>query len=223
MNSWSDFHFLRPLWLAALPVGVWFCWYVWRRMQQGGSWRTACDPSLLPHLMVGADRARRRWPLAAMMAAVALTSLALAGPAWRHVEQPVYRSLDARVIVLDLSTSMNAPDLPPSRLTRARFKVVEILRRSRDRQTGLVAFAGDAFFVSPLTQDANTLINLLPSLRTSVMPVQGSRPDRGLEIAGELLAQGGAVRGDVVLVTDGTKGARAARPFRSRRAAFSRI
>ena len=53
MDGLADFHFLRPAWLAALPAGAWFSWYVWQRLREGGSWRIACDPALLPHLTVG--------------------------------------------------------------------------------------------------------------------------------------------------------------------------
>lgn len=204
----DDFHFLRPLWLLALPLGPLFAWSLWRRLHQGVQWREACDPELLPHLLVTPAAARRRWPYGLLATALVIACSALAGPAWERLEQPVYRTLNARAVVLDLSRSMDATDYQPSRLTRARFKVVDILRRSRDRPVGLAVFAGDGFIITPLTEDANTLISLLPAVDTDIMPAQGSRADLGLRAAAQMLERGGATRGEVILITDGVKGTR---------------
>jgi Ca-activated chloride channel family protein len=219
----DDFHFLRPLWLLGLPLGPLLAWSLWRRLQVGVQWREACDPHLLAHLLVAPAAARRKWPYWIVMAATTLALLALAGPAWERLEQPVYRTLDARVVVLDLSRSMDATDYLPSRLTRARFKVVDILRRSRDRPVGLAVFAADGFIITPLTEDANTIISLLPAVDTDIMPAQGSRADLGLKIAARMLERGGARRGEVILITDGVKGQRAASESAKLRAAGFRV
>ena len=87
-------------------------------------------------------------------AIVVLGAIALAGPSWTRVEQPVFRSERATVVVLDLSRSMDASDIKPSRLARARFKIADLLERNRDGLTGLVVYAGDAFVVAPLTDDS---------------------------------------------------------------------
>ena len=204
----TDFAFIRPWWLAAIPPGLVLVWWLRRRYGRGASWEAIVDPALLPHLVVGAGTPRREWPWAVMALAVALAGLALAGPAFERLEQPVFRSLAARVIVLDVSRSMDSPDLVPSRMVRARHKVSDLLRRSRDGRTGLVVFAGDAFVVAPLTRDADTLVHLLSAVDTGVVPVQGSRPDLGLAAAGDLLKKGHATTGEIVLVTDGMKGPR---------------
>jgi Ca-activated chloride channel family protein len=205
----GDFHFLRPLWLLALPLGPLLAWSLWRRLHAGVQWRDVCDPHLLPHLLVAPAAGRRKLPYLVLVVATTLALLALAGPAWERLEQPVYRTLNARVVVLDLSRSMDARDFQPSRLIRARFKVVDILRHSRDRPVGLAVFAADGFIVTPLTQDANTLISLLPAVDTDIMPAQGSRADLGLTAAARMLERGGARRGEVILITDGVKGTRA--------------
>ena len=204
----TEFVFVRPWWLAAIPPGLALVWWLRRHWERSGSWESIVDPALLPHLVVGAGTPRREWPWAVMAIAVVIAGLALSGPAIQRLEQPVFRSLAARVIVLDVSRSMDARDLVPSRMVRARHKVSDLLRRSRDGRTGLVVFAGDAFVVAPLTRDADTLVHLLSAVDTSVIPVQGSRPDLGLERAVELLGNGRATIGEVVLVTDGVKGPR---------------
>ncbi len=219
----DDFHFLRPLWLLGLPLGPLLAWNLWRRLQVGVQWREVCDPHLLEHLLVAPAATRRRLPYWIVTAATTLALVALAGPAWERLEQPVYRTLNARVVVLDLSRSMDATDYLPSRLTRARFKVVDILRRSRDRPVGLVVFAADGFIITPLTEDANTIISLLPAVDTDIMPAQGSRADLGLQAAARMLERGGARRGEVILITDGVKGQRAASEAAKLRAAGFRV
>lgn len=219
----DDFHFLRPLWLLGLPLGPLLAWNLWRRLQIGVQWREVCDLHLLEHLLVAPAATRRRLPYWIVTAATTLALVALAGPAWERLEQPVYRTLNARVVVLDLSRSMDATDYLPSRLTRARFKVVDILRRSGDRPVGLAVFAADGFIITPLTEDANTIISLLPAVDTDVMPAQGSRADLGLQAAARMLERGGARRGEVILITDGVKGQRAASEAAKLRAAGFRV
>ena len=203
-----EFVFVRPWWLAAAPAGLALVWWMRRHWERSGAWESIVDPALLPHLVAGAGTPRREWPWAVMAIAVIVAGIALAGPAFERLEQPVFRSLAARVIALDVSRSMDARDLAPSRMVRARHKVSDLLRRSRDGRTGLVVFAGDAFVVAPLTRDADTLVHLLSAIDTSVIPVQGSRPDLGLGMARELLENGRAAIGEVILVTDGVKGPR---------------
>jgi Ca-activated chloride channel family protein len=135
----------------------------------------------------------------------------------------VFRSQEARVIVLDLSRSMLAADLPPSRLAQARYKVADILDRSPDGQTGLVVFAGDAFAVSPLSNDTDTIRSLLAPLEPQLMPVQGSRVDLGLAQARDLLTQAGQVQGDILLLTDGYTGKEALQAARELHAAGYRL
>jgi Ca-activated chloride channel family protein len=101
---------------------------------------------------------------------------------------------------------MLAADLKPSRLVRARFKVEDILAHDEEGQTGLVVFAGDAFTVSPLTRDADTIRAQLRALDPAIMPSQGSRADLGLLKAQELLQQAEVKQGQVVLIADGVEG-----------------
>ena len=205
----TEFVFVRPWWLATVPAGLALVWWLRRHWDRRGSWESIVDPALLPHLVVGVGSPRREWPWTVMAIAVIVAATALAGPAFERLEQPVFRSLAARVIALDVSRSMDASDLSPSRMVRARHKASDLLRRSGDGRIGLVVFAGDAFVVAPLTRDADTLVHLLSAIDTSVIPVQGSRPDLGLEMARELLEQGHATVGEIILVTDGVKGPRA--------------
>ena len=199
----NELHFLRPAWLLALlPLG-WLAWQSWHQKLASPGWRAVCDAHLLPHLLVGEARQARRWPAGLIGAAGLLAVIALAGPTWKQLPQPVFRSQNAMVIVLDLSRSMNATDVKPSRLIRARLKLRDLLARHREGQTALVVYAGDAFTVSPVTDDTATIDALVPVLRTSLMPAPGSNTESALRRARDLLAQAGAVRGEIILITDG--------------------
>jgi Ca-activated chloride channel family protein len=203
----SEFHFLRPLWLLALPAVAALVIGVLRAKHSSRNWAAVCDAQLLPFMLVDARGLQRR-TLAPWLVGItgSLLVLALAGPTWERLPQPVFRDQSALVIALDLSRSMDAGDLKPSRLIRARHKITDLLRTRQAGQTALLVYAGEAFTVTPLTDDVDTILAQLPSLDTSMMPSQGSRADRALAAATELLQQAGATRGDILLVTDGVNG-----------------
>jgi Ca-activated chloride channel homolog len=201
----NDFHFLRPLWLLALiPLAILVTALHQRRLSRG-NWTTACDRRLLPYLLLDKPVSRRRWPLALFALGGLLAIAALAGPTWERLPVPVFRNTSALVIVLDLSRSMDASDIKPTRLQRARFKIVDILKRRKDGQSALVVYAGDAFTVTPLTDDNDTISSQLAALSPSIMPSHGSiaEPAPALERAADLMKQAGLQNGDILLITDG--------------------
>lgn len=202
MIAFDDFHFLRPAWFAALlPLAALLAWLA-RGGVSGGGWEKFCDRHLLPFIIVGHSLARRRSSLAVIALAGVVAITALAGPAWERLPQPVFRDRTALVVALDLSRSMDATDVAPNRLARARFKVSDLLARRESGQTALVVYAARAFVVVPLTDDNDALALYLQSLSTDLLPEQSSRPDRALQEAGALLMQSGVQRGDVLLVGD---------------------
>jgi Ca-activated chloride channel family protein len=197
-----DFHFLRPLWLLAL-LGLPVLVLLWRRLLGSGDpWRNAVDAHLLAALREPGPLTRRRGPLLLVLLVSTLGTLALAGPAWQRLPQPLLRAESALVIALDLSDRMRATDVAPSRLARARFKVADLLRERRDGQVALIAYAGDAFTVAPLTDDAATVQSLLVSLDHDTLPEPGQRADRAIREAMSLLANAGFAEGDLLLITD---------------------
>ncbi|MGD2076526.1 MAG: VWA domain-containing protein [Gammaproteobacteria bacterium] len=203
------FHFQQPMWFLALLPLVLLVWQLRGDGSTDSAWRRVCDANLLPYLLINPQRGDSRLPLWLLAGGWLVAVIALADPVWEKQPQPVFRTEEARVVVLDLSRSMSSSDLKPSRLERARYKIEDVLRRSEEGQVGLVVFAGDAFVVTPLTQDTRTITELLKSLEPGIMPVQGSRVDLGLRKAGELLTQAGAGRGEILLVTDGYEGSQA--------------
>jgi Ca-activated chloride channel family protein len=198
-----SFHFLRPAWfLALLPLAV-VLGLLWQRRRAARSWRAVVDPRLLPHLLMDGGKQRGARGVAAIALCGVLAITALAGPAWSKLQQPVFRREAALVVLLDLSRSMDATDLQPSRLQMAKFKLRDILARRKEGDTALVVYAADPFVVTPLTNDVDTIARQLSSLTTDLMPAQGSRASRAIAKAQALLQQSGAVRGDVLLISDG--------------------
>ncbi|MGE5152961.1 MAG: VWA domain-containing protein, partial [Bdellovibrio bacteriovorus] len=203
-----ELQLLRPLWLLALLPLLALLVLLWRGLNQDQVWRPLVDPHLLPHLLVGSEGSGRGLPLALLALGWLLAVLALAGPVWERLPTPVFTVDAKRVILLDLSPSMNAADVPPSRLARARFEVLDLLGASREGQVALVAYGPEPFVVSPLTRDAQTIADQVPRLASDLIPVPGPRrTDRALEAAAELLAQAGAGAGEVILISDGVSGA----------------
>ena len=199
----AEFHFLRPLWLVLLPVGAWLIWQLLRGRADSGGWRSVVDPGLRPYVLAEPEVLRdSRLALVAALVSWVVAVVALAGPAWERLPVPAFRSDEALVVALDLSRSMNAGDVEPSRLERAKLKLLDLLERRAAGQTALVVFSAHAFTVTPLTTDTRTISSLVTSVDTDIMPTQGSSIAAGLERAGALLEQTGLRRGDVLLLTD---------------------
>lgn len=202
MQALQDFHFLRPWWLLGMVPAAALVILLWKRKASYGSWDQVISPHLLPHLMQGGQTHQNRIPLILLLAGWLLASIAMAGPTWQQLPQAVQKKIDAQVIVLDLSLSMYATDLPPSRLTRARMKLTDILQRSNEGLTALVVFAGTAHVVTPLTDDSNTILSMVNSLSPDIMPIRGSDPVAAVRRALDVLKQGGVEEGRILLMTD---------------------
>jgi Ca-activated chloride channel family protein len=199
----AEFHFLRPEWLWGIPVVIACALLLARRHLGPGNWQNVVDDALAPHVLstTASRRADLRWWLLGLVGTLAI--LALAGPAWERVEQPVFRSDQALVVAVDLSRSMDAQDLSPSRLTRARLKILDILERRGSGQTALVVYSANAFTVTPLTTDNDTIAALVNSLSTDIMPSRGSYPIAAIRKGRQLLEQAGIGIGEILLITDG--------------------
>lgn len=202
----NEFHFLRPWWLLALiPAGI-FVFALWRVNSALSAWDKAIDKDLLPFLLDRSRNAAQRTPLMLLLGAWALSAVALAGPVWEKLPQPVQQREDALVIVMDLSLSMFAQDHVPSRLDLAKRKLRDVLALRDEGQTALVVYAGDAHAVMPLTDDVVTIEALVPSLSPNIMPLFGSNPIAAMDMAIELLDNVEASEGKILLMTDGISG-----------------
>ncbi len=198
----AEFHFLRPWWLAAFLPLILLVWRTFRSTGSAGVWQGVVDAHLLPHLLESGGGRGARLPVLLVAVGGAVAILALAGPTWQRLPQPVFQPEQCRVLVLDISPSMNAPDVAPSRLAQARFEILDLLK-SGEGQTALIAYGAEPYVVSPLTGDGETIALQVPELNSELLPIQGKDAARALDKAGELLRQAAAHDADVILVTDG--------------------
>ena len=207
LNLFQQLHFVRPYWLLALIPAALLIWLYSTTQLKSRNWASVIDPRLLPHLLKGTPAAtqtiKNKTPSSLLLFAVASSLIiSLAGPAFEKRPQPVFKAQSALVIILDLSRSMDAGDIKPSRLSRAHFKVNDILKQRKEGQTALIVYAADAFTVSPLTDDAATIAAQIPALDTNIMPSQGSRLDIALDKAVELFTNAGHAKGDIFILSD---------------------
>ncbi|MBY6017324.1 VWA domain-containing protein [Halomonas denitrificans] len=198
----AEFHLMRPalllLWLLLPLVG----WALLRQQSQAALWHKLLPAHLQPAMLDDRIEADQKVQPLWLMLALFIAIFALAGPAWDKEEVPLFQLQKGRVLVLDMSDSMWATDLPPNRLTQARFKATDLLRQAGEGEMALVAYAGDAFILAPMTEDRATLLNLLPALSPEIMPVRGSNLPAALQQADRLLRDAGYQQGDIVLLTD---------------------
>ena len=212
----DTFHFLRPEWLYGLiPLAILIVYWVKKHQAQSG-WSSTIDDQLLNVLLEGTPRRRNRWLGTLLAVGLICATVGLAGPTWKKLPQSVEQKSDALIILLDLSLSMLAQDIKPSRIERARQKITDVLRLRKEGQTALIAYAGDAHIVVPLTDDTATITNLLAALSPDMMPVYGSNLSQALELTQSLFDNSFLQQGRILIVTDGIDDANALSTYRSR-------
>ncbi|MDM7859993.1 VWA domain-containing protein [Alteromonas sp. ASW11-36] len=203
--DWQNLHFIRPYWLWGVPVVLILVFALKQLQAKHSGWQQILPQHLQSTLLStpkGSTK-QRTAPLWLVTLTGILAMLFLAGPSWEKLPQPVFNLKQGNVIVMDMSLSMRATDVTPDRVTRARFKAMDLVQKLTDGEVGLVAYAGDAFVISPLTEDASNLLALLPSVSPEIMPIPGSEPIRGFEVAAELLSNAGYQQGNIFWFTDG--------------------
>ncbi len=199
---WAEFHFIRPYWFIAIVPLVLLLWMLAKRHLVNKHWESVCDPELLPYILVGKAGSKKYTNISLLGIVSLLMIIALAGPTWERLPEPVFKKESALVIAMDLSLSMYADDIKPSRIERARFKISDLLDLRDEGQTALIVYAGDAFTVTPLTDDIKTIKSQLTALTPRIMPAPGSNAGIAIKKSTELLKQAGNSTGHILLVTD---------------------
>jgi len=199
------FHFLRPFWLLAVPLIALMWWLIRPRRGTAPALPDMIAPHLAEALQVGADGKARLLPNDGVALGLVLLALAVAGPTWSRIPNPLLADTAPLVVAIKVTDSMMETDLAPTRLDRARFKVLDLITARAGARTGLIAYSGSAHNVSPLTEDPNILRPLLEGLSPQVMPRDGADAGAALVLAAEVL-QGadtaGETAGAVLFVLD---------------------
>lgn len=206
MSFFSDFHFAQPWWLLAifLPALLWMLPVAKGLLNQ--RYKQYADPQLLPHLLLNQEQAtsRHRRRFSVWTAIWLLGCVALAGPRWDFRSVDLMQPGTDVVVLLDISRSMAATDVKPSRLGRARQEIEDLLARTTTLRVGVIAFASIAHVVAPITEDHETIRHVLPALSTDLVKMSGSRLEQALHKAEKLLSgQPPGTSHSLLLISDG--------------------
>jgi len=198
----AQFHFLRPAWLLLLIPAVLLVWSAYQRSDSLRSWKKLISPHLLGHLLMHESGESGRWrPVYVLGLAWLVGIIALAGPSWQMQASPFSEDQSALFIVVKVTPQMLAQDIQPSRLQRSVMKIHDLLELRSDVRTGLIAYAGSAHLVMPLTSDAGIINSFMEALEPGIMPKEGDEPAEAIALANQRLRDAG-VPGSIVLITD---------------------
>lgn len=200
MQFFTQFHFIRPLWLLALIPMVFLIWLRWHE-ESKPSWKDILPDHLREVLTIGEHGWRKQLPLKLLMVNVFIAILICAGPSWQREASPFGEDKASMLVVLDNSDSMLQKDLPPSRLERSKQKIRDLLAERKGGKTGLVVFAGTAHVAMPITQDSAVFDPFLAAIDPEIMPVKGKLAEQALPLIDQQLQ--GLAGSTVLLVTDG--------------------
>jgi len=199
--SFAQFHFIRPEWLLLAPIAI-LLWLWIARSAKTTDWAKHLPQKTLEVLAVG-QSLNRNLVRQFLLVFSLLIIVAAAGPSWIKQKVAALENQRALVVLLDLSPSLLSTDVKPDRITRARFELIDVIRLFKDGQLGLVAYAGSAHIVSPLTDDPRNIEALIPALSPELMPEQGSNVEAAIALAQRLLDDAGIAGGNLLLITDG--------------------
>ncbi len=196
----TQFHFIRPLWLIAFIPMLLLLWLRWRE-ESKPSWKDILPEHLRQALTIGEYGWRKQLPLKLLMVIVSIAIIICAGPTWQRQASPFGEDKASMLVILDNNDSMLQKDLPPSRLERSKQKIRDLLDARKGGSTGLVVYAGSAHVAMPITQDSKVFEPFLAAITPEIMPVEGKLAEKALPLIDQQLQ--GLPGSTVLLVTDG--------------------
>jgi Ca-activated chloride channel family protein len=197
----AELHFIRPYWLMSLLPAL-LIWYgLWKEGDSQSSLRQVIDPALLENLIVPPQQTTYFRPINVLLLLWMLTALALSGPTWIKEPSPFTDDTAGLVVALKVSGTMNATDVQPSRLERAKYKLKDILEQRDGAATGLVVYSGSAHIVMPLTRDSRIINAMIEDLSPDLMPVEGDVLVDALDVSRFLFERSGA-GGSILVLAD---------------------
>jgi len=198
----SQFHFLRPGWLLLLLPAALLMWSVYRGSDSLRAWKKIISPRLLKHLLLRESGEDGRWrPVYMLGLAWLLGIFAIAGPSWQLQDSAFSEDQAAMFIIQKVSPEMLSKDIQPSRLQRSILKVHDLLELKKDIRIGLIAYAGSAHLVMPLTSDSDIINSFAEALEPGIMPQPGDAAAEAIALANQRLEKA-AVPGSIILITD---------------------
>ena len=206
LETLANLHFLRPWWFLTLMPLFWMVWRIWIAKHKQDTWNQIIEPKFR-RLLLGENADlepsfNEKLSYLGLLFTYLFMVIALSGPSIKSIDIPAQKSQQGVVIVLDLSLSMFADDTPPTRLSRVKYTLADLLKQNPEFAVGMVAYAGSAHTISPISEDNVTLLNLLSGLSPNIMPKYGSKPRLGLEQAHQLFQGAHITQGHIIWITD---------------------
>ena len=201
--AWPDL-----LWLLLAPVAL-LAWELTHRRRRAGRARPkilraeAGVHSLKLTSFEAQPAAPGSLPRVWLCVGLAACVVALARPQWGRLEEPVFDQSREILLAVDLSRSMLAPDVRPSRLDRAKLLIQSLLEKLAGERVGLVVFSGTAFLQSPLSADYEILREFLPALGPDYLPEGGSNYGALIEAALQAFGATNSADRFLVILSDG--------------------
>lgn len=195
----DDFHFLRPLWLLLLLLPVVGYKHFFAKLKTSSAWVGVCDENLLNYLLVkGSSKQRSLISYLGIIAFIA-SVIAIAGPTWQKKEVPAYAPENPVMILLNLSSDMEQKDVSPNRLMRAEYNIKDMIEQLGNTQVGLIVYTNEPYLITPFTEDGKIISNLLQAVDTDIMPENGDRLNRAIDLAVEKMKNAEYFKGDIVI------------------------
>lgn len=200
MNEFvSNFHFLRPWLLLLLLLPIVFYKFYFSQSALASSWRNVIDKKLLKFLLIKGSNLQRKLFVHLVLIAMLVSVFIMAGPTWQKLEIPAMQNKNPVVIILNLSSDMQETDLKPNRLSRAKYKITDFLNMLKTTQTSLEVYTNEPYIIAPFSEDIAIVKNLLEKVDFDIMPSNGDRLDRALNLALTRLQSAGYTNGNLIL------------------------
>lgn len=187
--------------LAIIPILIFFfimaMMYRKRIMQRFG------ESHLIQQLMPQVSKYKHTVKFILLILSMSLLCVAYANPQWGTKKEKVKRKSSDVFIALDVSESMLAQDLPPSRLDRAKQFTQKLIRELKGERIGTIIFAGNAYMQMPLTADYSSAAMFVKSASTRMVPTQGTAIGDAIRLATQSYDESGKFHKALIIITDG--------------------
>lgn len=208
MNLGISFAWPHLLWLLFVPAGMLLTELLARRRRTAAGGRpkllrAEAGARTLQMVSPSSGPVRIRRARFWLCAGLALAVIALARPQWGRIEEQVFDQSREILLAVDLSRSMLAQDVKPSRLDRAKLLIQSLLERLEGERVGLVVFSGTAFLQSPLSSDYEILREFLPALNPDYLPEGGTNYRALLDTTVQAFSAGTAADRFLIVLSDG--------------------
>ncbi|MDD9879965.1 MAG: VWA domain-containing protein [Candidatus Marinimicrobia bacterium] len=195
-----DFRFPFMLYVYIPLTILWFIW-IWRGRKQKILSET--DSRLRSRLFNQMDLNRLKWKQRFLLLSMVMLVFAASGPQIGTRLAPLDRKGVDLVFSIDVSTSMNAEDVKPSRLEKAKFEISQMIRQLKGDRVALIVFAGSSHMYLPLTTDYEAARLFLDKIDTQMIPTQGTALSSALQTGLSAFTEDDSKYKVLVLVTDG--------------------